>query len=277
MSDAVCSNTEELHTNIWAAGALESSAEVTNSELFQFENRGWIGPYPLLNEQGVRRITIMGKEANNKFALGPQMSCERPWFKSMHAYVPEFFDIANHPAIVNRIKAVLGPDLIVWGLCITIRRPGQVHRWHVDVEHRRWPGVTVFLGLKGTSQKSTLKMISESHKINAMPQELKIKSDAAAVEKAQEFQPSSQLVAVNLNEGEFFIFDGLLWHGSHNTDKQSRMAMVIHYSRPNVRVQIPLNWDEPIVWSSTSPPCVLVSGEDHYGVNKLVSSAQGAL
>ncbi len=249
---------------------LSADATLADAELSQFAMEGWVGSFPLLNGQGVKHASEIASRVKDKFVMASQMSPKRPWFKSMHAYIPEFCDITCHPAIVNRVKAILGRDVLAWGLCITTRKPGQVHRWHVDVEHRRWQGVSVFLGLKGMSRESTLKVISHTHKIDATPQALSVNKDESVLKKAQECQPDSRLVAVDLKEGEFFIFDGPLWHGSANAAGQTRMAMVIQYCRPSARVEMPLNWNEPIKWGSVSPPCVLVCGEDHYGINRLV-------
>jgi ectoine hydroxylase-related dioxygenase (phytanoyl-CoA dioxygenase family) len=77
-------------------------------------------------------------------------------------------------------------------------------------------------------------------------------------------------VRIPVKPGGFFLFDGRLWHGSDNTGPNIRLAMIIHYSRPDVRVQIPLNFDAPVHWHESRPPCVLVSGEDRHGINRLV-------
>ena len=270
MRDTIEQESTSERDAFWNAGVLTDPAVLTSAESMQFTTEGWAGPFPLLGKRGVERVTEITDKVKGRFVAASQMSSRRHWFKSMHAYIPEFHDIACHPAIVNRIKAILGPDLIVWGQCITVRKPGQEHRWHVDVEHRRWPGVSVFVGLKGISQGSTLKVVSHSHKIKETPQGLKLKNDEAVIEKAREFQPSSRLIAVDLKESEFFMFDGTLWHASHNSSEQTRTAMVIQYSRPSAQVQIPLNWRGPIAWSSYPPPCVLVCGEDRYGINRLV-------
>jgi hypothetical protein len=39
---------------------------------------------------------------------------ERLWFKSLHARVPLFAEIAAHPAIVNRLRQLLGEDVMLW-------------------------------------------------------------------------------------------------------------------------------------------------------------------
>jgi ectoine hydroxylase-related dioxygenase (phytanoyl-CoA dioxygenase family) len=188
----------------------------------------------------------------------------------MHAYVPEYYDIATHAAMVNRVSSVMGPDLLAWGFSVIVRKPGQVHRWHVDVEHLRWPGVTAMLALRNTTLKSSLKVINGSHRFIATPQQVGVKNDDDAIATCLRLSGSAKLVTVDLKDGEFFLFAGTLWHGSENKGKEPRTSIIVQYSRPESKVEIPTNWDEPIVWHAARPPCILVSGRDRCGKNRLV-------
>ena len=119
----------------------------------------------------------------------------------MHAYLPRFCEISSHPAIVSRIVSVLGRDVIAWGVGISTVRPGQRHRWHVDVEHQRWLGVTIFLGLKNISQKSSMKVISGSHRIAPSPQMIGVDDDVDALATSRRLDPRCELVTVEIKEG----------------------------------------------------------------------------
>src|SRR6201999_106301 len=168
-------------------------------------------------------------------AVDPQALERKPWFKSMHAMVPEYFDLAGHPAIVGRVASLLGPDLIAWGLTLTRSTPGGVHRWHVDIEHMHWPGVSVYIGLENNDMHSTLKVLDGSHLMGARPQAFGVKDDASAKAVVEDKTPEAKVVRVPVRPGEFFLFHGQLWHASHNTGSNVRIAMIIHYSRPDVR------------------------------------------
>ncbi|GAB2547548.1 hypothetical protein [Spirosoma aerophilum] len=82
-------------------------------------------------------------------------------------------------------------------------------------------------------------------------------------------EASSQLETVVTQEGEFFMFDGLLWHGSANLNAFPRVALIAQYARPDARIEVPLTWNDPIRWLAASPPCVLVRGQDRFGINRL--------
>lgn len=256
----------------------DGAAALSPQELAQFEKKGWLGAYPLLTPVGVERASAVHAEVADKFMLesllpklqGRHAFDEQPWAKSKHAYVQAYCDIVRHPAIVNRVAAILGPDVIAWGSSVAVRQPGQKHRWHVDIEHDQWPGVTVFIGLTGSSANSSLKVINGTQKLRQLPQNLGIDSDKSALTKAARLGAPGELETVVTEEGEFFIFDGHLWHGSLNTNTQTRMALIAQYARPDAHVKVPLTWNEPIRWLDSSPPCILVSGQDKFGINRIV-------
>ncbi|HEY4127874.1 MAG TPA: phytanoyl-CoA dioxygenase family protein [Gammaproteobacteria bacterium] len=247
-------------------------------ELDRFERLGWVGSYPLLTESGVLRCCVLRDLAvacctgPNELAQAtdPQAFERRPWFKSLHAMVPEYYDVASHPVIVSRVASILGSDVIAWGLTLTRSGPGAVHRWHVDVEHLRWPGVSIYIGLVNSSLASTLKVLNGSQQMHERPQAYGVRDDAAALAAVRPTVPETDIVRVPVAPGEFFLFAGQLWHGSHNIGDDARIAMIIHYSRPDVQVQIPLGFNEPIQWHGYRPPCILVSGTDQHGINRLI-------
>lgn len=258
-----------------AAGAHALDA----AEVEHFRRRGWVGRYPLLTTADVAQVHRVRDQVVDGFTLPEQLARatqpdafeRRPWFKSMHAHVPLFHDIARHPAIVGRVASLLGPDVMVWGL-VTIRSwPGKLHRWHVDVENLRWPGVNAYIGLTDIDERSTLKVVEGTHRIGRPPQAFGVdKDDGVALAAARQQVPDSRVTTVPLSPGEFSLFDGLLWHGSHNTGERERLAMIVHYARPDADVRVPLNFDEPIRWHPTRPPCVMVSGQDRHGINRQV-------
>jgi hypothetical protein len=252
--------------------------QLSTEERARFEHDGWVGVYPLLSSAEVHRACELRDRLLPRVTHPDQMAQSvhpeaferRLWFKSMHALAPEYYDVACHPAIVGRVASVLGPDLIAWGLTLTRSAPGGVHRWHVDIEHMHWPGLSVYIGMEHNDQDSTLKVLEGSQRMGARPQAFGVDDDASALAAVQAKAPEAKIVRTPVQPGEFFLFHGQLWHGSHNTGGKTRIAMIIHYSRPDARVRIPLNFDDPIRWHPSQPPCVLVSGEDRHGVNRLV-------
>ena len=257
-----------------AAGAFT----LTDDERRTFDRDGWIGPYPLLTPHGVTRLSELYDLHSDRLVSSfgtsedraRRVLARRPWFKSLHALLPEYFDVVTHPALASRITALIGPDVICWGASVTVRTPGQAHRWHVDIEHVRWRGVTAFVGLSGMSPEASLSVMSRSHRLTVQPQELRLTGDDAVLAAGREHDPDAQLVRVEMEEGDAFIFDGTLWHGSLNTSDRVRFALVAQYSPADAKVEIPLTWDPPFRWADCSPPCVLIAGRAPEGRNRIV-------
>ena len=134
---------------MFVAAARTHSDKLSKNERERFEALGWLGPYPLLTAEGVDALYQAFANTGDRFSWrNLQASCERndfnthPWFKSLHAYLPPFREAVSQPAIVERLVSILGQNIMAWGVSVTTRRPGQVHRWHVDVEHLKWSGIS---------------------------------------------------------------------------------------------------------------------------------------
>jgi hypothetical protein len=253
-----------------------------DNEQTEFHERGWIGPIPLVSQRSAQALLQIGRRSLGRFMPPRAMSIdlpdnafeERPWFKSMHAYIPEYMNLAAHPSILTRVMTLLGPDVLVWGVTLVRKKPGDIHRWHVDVEHRRWRGVTAFVALDGTKPGySGLKFIDGSHRISEAPQNHHVGNDNEALALASKYDSRAQLSEPPVTDGQVLLFDGMMWHGSENRTDQTRTAMTIQYSAPDERIAIPLNWDEPIIWHSYAPPCIVVAGQDSLRKNRIVSRA----
>jgi mannose-6-phosphate isomerase-like protein (cupin superfamily) len=81
------------------------------------------------------------------------------------------------------------------------------------------------------------------------------------------------LVIPEMTDGEALFFDGWLWHASHNTSQQRRTALLLQYATPDTPIRIPdqNNFEWPFkTLQNPKPPCIMVSGSDHFGVNRIV-------
>lgn len=239
---------------------------------------GWCGPHPLLEQRAAHELAGTIASIAGRFT-GPDQLREahqppdferRPWFKSLHAFVPEVFRLASHPALVGHVARLLGPDVVAWGAAMPVRTPGQVHRWHVDIEHAHWPGVTIFLGLKN-SARAGLRMLDTSHRLATSPQGRRVQSDEDACRIARELGTSPVISEPDVTDGHFLVLDGRVWHSSKNRGDAVRSALILQYAPSTAHVRVPLGWDYPVRWSSHRPPCLSVAGSAA-GPNWVVSS-----
>jgi len=248
----------------------------------EFERTGCLGPFDLLDARGVGVATLAHQHTDARFTPAQELARAdeamlraRPWFKSKHAHVPAFFQIASHPAIVGRVGELLGGDVMIWGCTTTVRVPTQRHRWHVDVEHIDWPGITVFLGLAGASPESSLTVMKSSHRTGWAPQDHGVETDEDALRLSRSVAPECELSTLEVTPGRFFILDGLLWHSSINRTAGTRIAVIAQYSRPDARVRIPVTWNRPVRWHSHRPPCIMAGGGSAASENWIVQPPRG--
>lgn len=216
------------------------------------------------------RAFLLGPETPKKWRPTPNFDA-KPWFKSLHAISPEFFNLAAHPVILESVRAVLGNDILVWGVSVLKRQPGQVHRWHIDVEHIAWKGVSVFVGLSGVRpHQSSLKFITGSHRFRRGPNYELGEGDDVILAQARGADPECAMDYPAMGDGDFIMFDGPMWHASHNSTSETRYASIIQYTSPSETVAVPLTWNDPIMWANHKPPCILASGTDEFGRNVLI-------
>ncbi len=239
---------------------------VADPHLAEFEEKGFAGPFSLFSKEEMNTVL-------KNCSRYPRIML--PWEKGRHTVVQEMALTATHPVILEKIVATTGPDVLLWGSQI-IRQPAAAkHRWHTDVEHICWPGVTVWLAAKNVISKESFGVITGSHRFSITPQELAaregldLRDDAALEKAAQRLDPSCRLQYLPVEDGQFVIFHGRLWHGTKNTTSCPRYSVIFQYTRPDSRVRIPRNNHYPdTAWYAAHPPCLLVHGRDVHRVNK---------
>jgi ectoine hydroxylase-related dioxygenase (phytanoyl-CoA dioxygenase family) len=190
-------------------------------------------------------------------------------------------ELSTHPAIIRVVADALGPDVLLWGSQIIMQSPRQRHRWHIDVEHATWNGVTVWLAIRNVVPQESFSIITRSHRFNVTPQELAAQQgidlldDEAVYQAARQLDPQCEQVRLDIADGQFFIFKGKLWHGTRNNTNADRLAVILQYTTPDNQVRIPLTFDYPnIAWSANRPTCLLVKGRDAFGVNSVLQPEQ---
>ncbi|WP_143961801.1 phytanoyl-CoA dioxygenase family protein [Litoribacter populi] len=235
--------------------------------LEKFLEDGYTEAIDLLNEDQIEQVLSACAAMPEKFL---------PWLKGRHSIVPEMVDLGSHPVLVDVVSKLLGDNLLLWSSQIIYQKPQVTHRWHIDVEHSTWDGVTVWLAMQNVTAGS-IKLISRSQHLNITPQELGEKyyvdltDDMQVLHEAQKRNPDCKLVNVKIKPGQFVIFDGRLWHGTHNATSNRRSSMIFQYTKPSNKLFIPLDNNYPGTrWSKLQPDCVLVKGRDDFRLNKII-------
>ena len=238
-----------------------------------FKENGYLGPLPFFSQQDAETLA---SEIERQIAINPLLKQRRPklkddsiqrskensdnnppwplgtpayWSKTMHILIPEVAAIGRSEKLLCFVKDLLGPDILLWGAQLVKKPPKETHRWHVDVEHIAWEGVTFWLPLYGVSSKSTIKFIPGSHQFNFIPQtftsQIDLEDDEALLNVVRETYPDAKIVSMHIAPGEFVLFAGKTWHNTINRSNVTRAALIFQYCRPDARVRIPLNFEIP--------------------------------
>jgi ectoine hydroxylase-related dioxygenase (phytanoyl-CoA dioxygenase family) len=285
---------KKILQGILLCAQLNAGSFSTEQKAF-FEENGYLGPLPFFSQGAA---VALAKDLERQIQLNPSMRQRRPgidassksseefrndslapygqpryWSKSLHILSSEVAAMGRSEEFSPFIQELLGPDILLWGAQLVGKPPGEAHRWHVDIEHRAWDGVTFWLPLSNVSQESTIKFIPGSHHFDSMPQslpkEVDLENDQALLDAIREAHPMANVVSMDIKPGEFVLFAGRTWHSTMNRSKLTRKALIFQYCRPDARVRIPLNFVIPTLWSPDQPWVLLIRGEDRYGINHI--------
>ena len=247
----------------------------------QFAEQGYLAPIRVLSSRECRRFLSA--------ATDPRTPPPLDWYKGHAASSRAFYKIGTYPPIIDVVTALLGEHVMLWGADIVDRPPDAVHSWHTDIESSNPSGgtVSVWIGLEGTTRDSSLLVIPYSNRFGITVQEVedrlgKSRDDTTnddIVRWGRERDTRSQLVWLAMTDGEALFFDGRLWHGSHNVSRKTRRALLLQYATPGTSIRIPdpnhLDWPfHPL--KLPRPACLMVSGNDATGVNRIVSAPVAA-
>lgn len=208
------------------------------------------------------------------------------WHKSRAAADRFFFDLASRPALLALLRPALGNDIVLWGASVVERTPGRVHVWHTDIESSGGEGfVSVWIGLENTSLESSVKFIPRSHRYGKPVQQLvheREMPDGAASDEtvlgwARDFDASARIVQPEAADGDALLFDGRIWHGSHNMRTEGkRAALLLQYAVAGTQVRKPrskhFGW--PFQFDGQPPPVVVVSGKADASRNHVVRAPE---
>jgi quercetin dioxygenase-like cupin family protein len=236
-----------------------------------FEERGYVGPVRLFDKSECRRI------------LARLHSDDIPpldWGKGRAATSIAYYSLATDDRILDLVTSLIGDDVLLWGAQSVVRRAGQEHHWHTDVESAAPSGqtVTVWIGLSGTNARTSLKVVPYSHRFGVTLQEAAqgnggVATDDDVARLARERERRSSVALAETVDGEALIFDGRLWHGSHNVGRETREAVLLQYATPAtaVRMPVPGRFEWPFEFQEVpKPPCIVVSGRDTAVRNRVV-------
>jgi hypothetical protein len=173
------------------------------------------------------------------------------WEALGYARVPYLFTaaiehVARDGAIRAVIEALLGTDAwVVWGANILRETPNATPPWHVDLESRYWPMVTVAVGLSGSSAATSISFLPGTHLLARAPAWCGDDSDTDRVlRSARRTKPDagSPEQFASFGDGRFCVFNARTWHRGSPGASTDRLVLFMQYQLANAP-RVPLMLD----------------------------------
>lgn len=161
-----------------------------------------------------------------------------------HIVMPMAHGIGTHPAILDVVEGILGPDILIFSVEFFIKeaRTTQIVSMHQDLTYWGLGAidglVTAWVALSpATPASGCMDFVAGSHKQAILPHEdtfdannLLSRGQEVKVDVAEEDK-----TAIEIHPGQMSLHHGLTIHGSGpNTSDDRRIAAVIRYMRPDV-------------------------------------------
>jgi len=231
-------------------------ASLSPAVVEQYRREGYYFPLGVLapEEAAAARRQLEAAQAEG----GP--AGDRPFYK-LHLYYPFLFDLVRHPAILDAVESVIGPDILVWaaGLFIKEGPSAEVVHWHQDAIHFSLDppeAVTAWVALTDSDPgNGGLRVIPGSHRGGVL-RHREVESRLGAGFRGSEVDvDEDQAVDIVLRAGEMSLHHLKMVHGSPaNRSTRRRVGYGIRYIPTSVRQ----GRDLP-------DSALLVRGQDRYG------------
>ena len=149
--------------------------------------------------------------------------------------------IVRHPAILDAVEALIGPDILVWNTAVLIKKPHDrdfvswhqdIYYWGNDPDHVVGAWVAI---VDSTAENGCVRVIPGSHKWGVLPHVDTFGQDNMLSRGQQVVQPIDDDLAVDmvLRAGEMSLHHTATVHGSRpNRSNRWRMGFVITYMAP---------------------------------------------
>ena len=214
-------------------------SRLASAEVEQYHRDGFYFPIRVMSaaEALTMRRRLEAVEADNGGRLGGELR-QKP-----HLLFTWLADLVRHPAILDPVEAVLGPNLLVWSTSFFIKEahdPAYVS-WHQDATY--WglsaPDVlTAWVAFTdATVENGAMRMVPGSHdeqlahRDTFAPHNLLSRGQEIAVEVDE-----SSAVDVVLKPGQASLHHGYLFHSSApNRTSRRRIGAALRYIRPSMK------------------------------------------
>jgi len=246
------------------ASTATTAPHLSREEVDDFHRQGHVGPYTAVTPEAMAplraRIESDVLPTTGRNPANP--------LQSRHLDHRLVHDLVTHPAVLGRIRSLIGDDIVLWASYFFSKEPGGKEiPWHQDANY--WPiepplNISMWMAIDPvTVENSCVQLVPGSHR-SVVPHIAAREGMAFGEEADPDAIDTSTAIDMELAPGEFFLFNERLLHHSHaNRSDRRRMGLSARYTVPFVSL---LDQDAPPLFPGHA--CVLVSGQDRFGLNR---------
>lgn len=237
----------------------------------QYQRDGYYSPVPVMSAADARRLRDQLERAERDLG-GPLRGVYRIKPHLLFAWLA---DLVRHPAILDAVEDVLGPDVLCWNTSFftkEARSPGYVS-WHQDATY--WglsepDVVTAWVAFtESTERNGNMRVVPGTHTAAVLPHTDTFHPDNL-LSRGQEITvevDEAKAADIVLQPGEMSLHHVLIVHGSGaNPSDDRRIGFAIRYIPTRVR-QL----------AGPRDSATLVRGDDAYGHFELEPRPQADL
>ncbi|MBX2868684.1 MAG: phytanoyl-CoA dioxygenase family protein [Acidiferrobacterales bacterium] len=234
-----------------------------------YNNQGFVTALDAFTEKEAQRYRAAFETAEKKYGLDQVF--RQLAFGSANFSLPFVDEITQLPTIIDPVKEILGPDLLVWGAGFFNKEPRTPDfvSWHQDLNY--WglsdlEEVTAWVALSEvTSENGCMRFIPGSHNAGVVPHKDTF-ADENLLSRGQQLDvevDEKHAFDNELQPGQFSLHHGRMFHASGpNRSDTRRIGLAIRYITPAMQQT-----------SGEKPFVRLVSGRDHSGHFQLIEPA----
>ncbi|HEY7141957.1 MAG TPA: phytanoyl-CoA dioxygenase family protein [Methylomirabilota bacterium] len=234
------------------------------TQVDRYQRDGILFPVPVLSPAETARFRAAFEEVAARLGGRPVAQA----LGHTHAHFRWAYDLATHPAILDVVEDILGPDILVWTVSIFPkypRDPGYIS-WHQDGTYWGLDSTrvtTAWVALTdSTIENGCMRVVPGSHRRAILPHRDTYAADNR-LSRGQEIEvevDEDDAVDVVLRAGEMSLHHVNIIHGSNpNPSDDSRIGFAPRFTTPETR-QI----------DGESPTAVLARGRDAHGHFRLL-------
>jgi len=239
---------------------------LSQEEVARFHEQGFLGPYAAVSPA---EMAVM-REHFDHDVLQREGPNPRNRLQSRHMDSRVVFDLAAHPAIIERMAGLYGPHLLMWATYFFNKEPGGSEiPWHQDLNY--WPlepiiNISAWIAIDDVRiDNSCVQILPGSHK-KVVPHVRSRDGMAFGEEADENYFSRANLVNMEMKPGEFFLFnENLLHHSEKNRSNRRRMGMSVRVTIPIVKIE----HDIPPLHPGHA--AILLRGEDYMRFNRLMA------